>query len=271
MNIDELRERPHLSASSINDYLDCGLGFKFSRIDRAEPEYISATLLFGKCIHKVLEEFHQAKMNGRKRILDNLLERFEFHWLGINGQATSIQFKEGDDCKSLLQKGWDILRVYYDQLPRDRYKVLATENPFSFLLEGIDIPLIGIMDLIEQDEAGNIIITDFKTSNRAYSKDEIDKNLQLTIYHMAAKRNGFSDREIILKFDCLIKTKTPKFEQYYTVRTEEDEKRVVRKIQEIWRGIQQGVFIPNDDGWKCGYCSFKQHCDAWFRRRELEP
>lgn len=266
MNIDELREHPHLSASSINDFIECGLYFKFGRMDKFCPEYTAATLVFGKCIHKVLEEFHQAKMNGHPRILDNLLERFEFHWAGSNGQITDMQFKEGEDYASLLQKGFDILKVYYEQLPQDCYKVLSTENPFSFQLEGIDIPIIGVMDLIEQDESGNLIITDFKTSNRSYSKDEIDKNLQLTLYYMAAKRIGFADREIILKFDCLIKTKTPKFEQYYTVRNEEDERRLTKKIQEIGRGINQGIFIPNDSGWKCGYCSYKQHCNEWFRQ-----
>jgi putative RecB family exonuclease len=77
---------------------------------------------------------------------------------------------------------------------------------------------------------------------------------------------GYSDREILLRFDCLIKTKTPKFEQYYTSRTETDEKRAVRKINEVWRGIYKGVFIPNDStsNWKCKGCAFKKPCDEWF-------
>ncbi len=56
------------------------------------------------------------------------------------------------------------------------------------------------MDLIEEDSAGTIIITDFKTSGRAYSKDEVNQNQQLTMYQIAAKRNGYGDREILLRF-----------------------------------------------------------------------
>ena len=81
---------------------------------------------------------------------------------------------------------------------------------------------------------------------------------------MAAKANGFSDREVLLKFDCLVKTKNPKFEQYYTTRTETEELRLIRKIQRVWEGISKGVFIPNDTGWKCKTCPYKKACDEWF-------
>jgi len=61
-----------------------------------------------------------------------------------------------------------------------------------------------------------------------------------------AKANGFAGREILLRFDCLIKTLKPKFETYYTVRSEVDEKRLIKKIQQVWDGISKGVFVPND-------------------------
>jgi putative RecB family exonuclease len=81
---------------------------------------------------------------------------------------------------------------------------------------------------------------------------------------MAARANGFADREILLKFDCLVKTKTPKFEQYYTTRTDIDEIRLIRKIQTVWNGIASQVYIPNDTGWKCKGCPYKKACNEWF-------
>ena len=41
MEISELRDQAHLSASGINDYLECGLLYKFSRIDKRQPESYS--------------------------------------------------------------------------------------------------------------------------------------------------------------------------------------------------------------------------------------
>ena len=126
------------------------------------------------------------------------------------------------------------------------------------------MPIIGATDLIEEDDSGTIIITDWKTSARAYGIDEVDRNQQLTCYQLAAKANGFNHREIVLKFDTLIKTKKPKFEQYYTVRTGIDEKRLIRKIKKVWEGIEKGVFVPNDTSWKCPSCHYRRHCDEWF-------
>ena len=86
------------------------------------------------------------------------------------------------------------------------------------------MPIIGAIDLVEQDECrhnNHHGLQDMLAS--LFNADEIDQNPQMTIYQMAAKANGFADREILLKFDCLIKTKTPKFEQYCTTRSEIDE------------------------------------------------
>jgi len=143
------------------------------------------------------------------------------------------------------------------------YDVLALEEPFELQLDGIDIPIIGVMDMVEEDESGTIIITDHKTAARAYSTEEVDKNFQLTVYHMAARKNGYAGRDIVMKFDCLIKTKTPRFDQVYTVRSEESEHRAVKKIQSVWEGISKGLFIPNDNSWRCSTCSYISHCEQW--------
>ena len=39
MELGELRQQPHLSASGIGDYVECSLLYKFSRIDKLVLEY----------------------------------------------------------------------------------------------------------------------------------------------------------------------------------------------------------------------------------------
>jgi len=267
MDIQTLRQQPHLSASSINDYVECGLLYKLGKIDQVQPEYTSDALLFGSTIHKILELFYLAKKGKMKLALEFLHQEWETQWQDTVNQHPDIRYKDGENFESLLLQGQQLLAAYYQDVPQDSFKVLQTEYPFSFTMEGVPVPIIGVMDLIEEDDGGNVVITDFKTSSRAYSTDEIDKSFQLTVYHMAARRNGFADREILLRFDCLIKTRTPKFQQYYTVRNEEDEQRAIKKIQSVWNGIQKGVFVPNDTSWKCGYCSFQKQCRDWFRKK----
>lgn len=268
LSIQELRQSPHLSASSINSYMDCGLSYKFSRVDGIPPEFTADALLFGSCIHKALEEFNNAKRNKHQKSPEELQARFASAWNESVRENESIQFKKGESADSLLEKGMTMLAAYYAQNPPNQYKVMGAEIPFSFTMEGLPVPVIGVMDLVEEDEGGNLIITDFKTTSRSFSRKEIDESLQLTVYSMAVKEFGFSHQEILLKFDCLIKTRTPKFEQYYTIRTEADEQRARKKILRVWDGIQKKVFIPNDSSWKCAGCAYKKHCDSWFEREE---
>ena len=126
------------------------------------------------------------------------------------------------------------------------------------------------MDLVEEDNAGTLIITDFKTSGRAYSKDEVDQNQQLTMYQIAAKHNGYADREILLRFDTLVKTKIPRFECYWTTRSQLDERRLMKKLAQVWHGISNGVWVANDTSWKCKGCAYKQACDEYLEGEEYD-
>ncbi len=267
MQLSELRKSPHLSASSVGEYVECGLLYKFGRIDRLPLEFKSEALEFGTVIHLVLGDYYNEKRTGKKMALTNVHKSFEDHWHRVAEKRTDIQYGSGRDFKTLLRDGIDLLTAWYNKLPDDQFNVLAIEEAFSFTLPGLTIPIISAMDLIEEDEAGTLIITDFKTSGKAYSIDDVDLNQQLTTYQMAAKENGYGDREILLRIDCLIKTQKPKFEQYYTTRSEIDELRVARKIREVWKGISKGVFVPNDTSWKCKNCSYKTACNDWFLRR----
>jgi len=264
MNIAELRKEPHLSVSSVNDYIECGLYYEFSRIEHLEPEFKSEALVFGTTIHRVLADFYQEKMIGHIMSDDELQSLFETYWNEAEEDNSEIKYKEGRDFNTALDEGKALLKAFSDNYPNDNFNILAIEEPFHFYIDGLETPIVGYIDLIEEDENGTIIITDHKTSSRAYCKNDVEKNFQLTVYYMAAKAKGFSDREILLKFDCLIKTKTPKFEQYYTKRTPIDEKRAIKKITKVWEGIEQCIFIPDDGSWRCKDCSFRKNCDQWF-------
>ena len=270
MVLSELRQQPHLSASSIGEYVECSLLYRFGRIDRLPMEFKSDALEFGTCIHRVLEQYYSARMIGEKMLLKDVHQIFETTWTAIAADRDDIRYNGDNDFKSLLMYGKDLLTAWYNKLPDDQFNILAIEEAFSFTLPGVPISIIGAMDLVEEDSAGTLIITDFKTSGRAYSKDEVDQNQQLTMYQIAAKRNGYGDREILLRFDTLIKTKTPKFEQYWTTRSQLDERRLIKKAVQVWDGISKGVFVANDTSWKCKGCAYKQACDAYLEGEEYD-
>ncbi len=265
MILQELRKQPHLSASAINSYIDCSLAYRFSKIDKIPVEQLSADMLLGSAVHKALQVFYEVKKAGDKLPLAELLQAFEVAWVEEAKGRDNVQYKPGKSYLTMLNEGKALLSTYHKELPEDNFKVLATERAFSFNIDNLPIPIIGQIDLVEEDEAGTIIITDFKTTGKSYSASDVDNNFQLTIYNLAAKAIGFRDREILIRFDCLVKTRTPKFEQHYTIRTKEDEKRAIKKILHVWDGISKKVFIPNDTSWKCSFCEYKDACNEWFQ------
>jgi putative RecB family exonuclease len=266
MELTELRKVAHLSASSINDYIDCGLLYKFGRIDRIQPEFKSDAMEFGSAVHLALAEFHMEKMRGKLPTVKQLHNFLEDHWRKLTNQRDDIKYAEGNSPDILLLQGQELLTAYYNKSSWREYECVGIEEPFSFTVEGCPLPIIGSIDLIEKDSSGTIIINDFKTSARAYSNDEVDRNFQLTVYQLAAKASGYENMNILLRFDCLIKTKQPKFESYYTTRSATDETRARKKIAEVSKGIARGIFIPNDSAsnYKCKNCSYKRNCDEWF-------
>lgn len=270
MEISELRKKPHLSASSINSYLECGLQYKFSRVDKLKPDFTADTLVYGSAIHKAIEYVQTNRLFGDSTSPQEAAEFFEKQWREAAEGNENIQYRKGTSFKSLLAQGRKLMSVYVEAFPDTGCNVLALEEPFELKLEGVDIPIIGVMDMVEEDDSGTIIITDHKTAARAFSSEEIDKNFQLTVYHMAARKNGYAGRDILMKFDCLIKTKTPRFEQLYTLRSEEAELRAVKKIKCVYQGISKGLFIPNDNSWRCSTCSYKSHCLKWHENEQEE-
>lgn len=261
---EEIRKRPHLSASQVTAYMDCGLHYRFAKIDRIKPKSTSAEMLLGSAIHLVLADYYAAIREGMSFSITEMKESFTGHWQRLCREAINLHYQTGKDDQVLLRGGLMLLEAFHRDHPGEDGMVMGIEEPFVLTIPGIPIPVIGVYDLVLEDDHGVVIIVDHKTTAKSYSNAEIDKNFQMTLYHMAARANGFANREILLRLDTLVKTKEPKFIQCYTTRSEMDELRAIQKIKAVWHGIQQGVFIPNDNSWKCSGCSYRSHCDQWF-------
>ena len=164
MVLSELRQQPHLVRIVHREI--CRLLIAYTNSDVSIGCLWNSNQrpwIFGTCIHRVLEQFYSARMIGEKMLLKDVHQIFETTWTGIAADRDDIRYNGDNDFKSLLMYGKDLLTAWYNKLPDDGFTILAIEEAFSFTLPGIPIPIIGAMDLVEEDSAGTIIITDFKT------------------------------------------------------------------------------------------------------------
>ena len=68
---------------------------------------------------------------------------------------------------------------------------------------------------------------------------------------MAMLQQGFTGRDIFLRFDVLIKNKIPKFEQIYITRTEADFAKATNKIRQVYEAMKHELYIANLGNFLC--------------------
>jgi hypothetical protein len=128
--------------------------------------------------------------------------------------------------------------------------------------EDLGIPLVGIMDLVLDSEAGPVI-ADFKSSAKSAEPLEITHEIQLTSYAYLF-RHCAQRQEAGLEIRSLIKTKVAKVEFHrYPARTEGHLRRLFSIIREYLDALDAGRFNYRP-GFSCGFCDFRDGpCRQW--------
>ena len=73
----EMRQQPHVSFTQIDQYLRCPLKYRFTYIDRLEPEFVPAALAFGSGIHGAAAFLFRGGSDGTPPSLADVQAFFE--------------------------------------------------------------------------------------------------------------------------------------------------------------------------------------------------
>jgi putative RecB family exonuclease len=268
--LEDFKAELHISHSQIFGYLNCSLKYFFGYVEGRMPEHRPAALLFGSAIHAAIARYYKTlKEQGGRESLPLLQDLFEDHWSWqTEDTGIPVLYKDGSDRESMLNEGQRLVKTFYENV--DPMEVVAVEEPLSAPLydeDGnlTDFNLIGIVDLIEKDQKGNVITVDHKTAARAYSTDKIEQDLQMTVYSYLVCANKLvpAKSDTAHRFDVFIKLKKePRLDIYHTTRTAADRRRLAKTISRVLRGIEAGVFFPNP-GWMCSDCQHARACVNW--------
>ena len=116
--------------------------------------------------------------------------------------------------------------------------------------------LVGKIDAIFTDDT----IIEIKTTGKSPVQQEIDSNLQVTLYSWAY-RMLFGQQEKAIKVVNLVKTKEPKIVVTETQRTERDHSWLIATTTQVIRAIDNKLFYPNPiGGFGCFNCQYQAHC-----------
>jgi len=264
-----LRNRPHLSYSQINTYLNCSLKYYFQYVAGLPKERISVALPFGRSMHAAFErQYKHLQSEHVPESLEVLREFFSDHLVTTLSLIDEeiIFKKETADIDSALSMGQNLLTVFHRHSSQvDPESIVGVEMPLSCSLgDELNLDLVGIIDLLLEDEQGNLIVVDNKTSKMPYNQTNVDQDLQMSCYGVLLEDSEQINRSdnLSCRFDVLRKLKTPTMESYSTVRTPLDRMRFHKIAAKVIEGIDQELFIPNRS-WMCGDCPYSDACQNW--------
>jgi putative RecB family exonuclease len=125
--------------------------------------------------------------------------------------------------------------------------------------QDLGIPLLGVMDLVVQEETGPVIV-DFKTAARADELSELAREIQLGCYGYLF-RQATGTLESALEIRRLVKTKTPQISFHrWPARTERHFGRLFAVIRAYLDDLHSERFVFRP-GQGCSYCDFRErHC-----------
>ena len=258
--------RDYISHSQISLYLQCPLKYAFQYIDGIRLTYIPSSMAFGRSIHRAIASFYETAQEGKPFRLKAWLKVFEEDWKETQ-EKEEIRYAKGEDYETLLRQGQELLRTYARKM--NPQKVIAVEESFSVDLEDpesgeiLPLPLQGVVDLVEEDQNGNVVVVDHKTAKRRYADWQIDGNLQLSIYAYAAKEMGWcTSEEVLCRLDVLLKTKKPQVIHYYVTKGKEDFVKLYQIVSAIREAMQAEIVYPRYGYW-CGDCPYLDRCREW--------
>ncbi len=229
-----------LSYSKMDRYKTCPLSYKLHYLDKFKSEP-SDPLIFGKLIHTCLELYVKNAKYGENEILDIFTQQYT---------------KENLTDQSMFEEGRQILISWVTNNPDvHQLNILGIEQEIRMNIAGFD--LIGYIDRIDQLDDDTIEIIDYKTNRMIFSREDVDQNLQMSIYTIALK-SLYPDKKIVCRFDMLRHGFS-----MHTQRSEEQLDAAVDYIKSVGNQLKTASTFPAKLNTNCIYCDHRQNCGVF--------
>jgi len=241
-----------ISYSRADCYRRCPQSYKLRYVDGIRPEPPPVVILGGH-VHEALKRLHNPSLPVFPS-LDQLIEWFQESWA-----TNPIEAADGMDW---FQRGVDLLRDYHAVAAKRPRRTGNVEIPFSIPFEG-EHQIVGRIDRLDMPEPDLVEVIDYKTG-RVPTQPDVDENLQLACYQMAART--------LYPMAGRIRTTLYYLATNFPMSTEFDDEAIERhkdELRQVIAGIEAGHFEARQQR-ACDYCDCHDYCDL-FRRPEPVP
>ena len=242
-----------LSPSRVESFLSCPLAFRFSSIERLpEPPSVAATR--GSLVHRALELLFVYPAAERTPAA-----------LDAADEAAIVEYRTDPDF-TLLGLTDAQAAVFDDECRQLAGNYLTMEDPTTIRDIGLndgarprvgELTLRGIIDRLELDADGELIVTDYKTG-RAPSPNWERKSLSGLNFYAFLCEAIFGKRPAAIRLmylksgETITATPSEQSTKFLTTRT-------TAVYKAVATACQRDDFRPRQSA-LCNYCSFQQWC-----------
>jgi putative RecB family exonuclease len=256
--------------SQIVMYTNCGMAYRLRYIDGLKrPPGVAA--ITGTATHKSVEKNLGHKIKTGELLPLEAVE--EIAAASVNqvwdADGVLLSEEERDEGEAQLRgrtvdQAVALARLHHQEVA-PHIQPLAVERTFKLVLPNHPVDVVGTIDVEEKDA-----IRDHKCYKKTPRQDDVDRSLQLTLYGLAKKvlDGGANPKRLYL--DVMVKNKEPKVQVFQTMRSDEDYRCFLDRLDVVANAIAQGVFIPaTPDNWRCSpkWCGYFDVCEYGARRR----
>jgi RecB family exonuclease len=244
------------SYSRLHRFAHCPLSYKLHYIDWLPPEPSTESEL-GVVLHRALERVVRDHAGaGRTGPLDAARAAAEYRlaWSESDLSDPAV-FAEGLD----LVKRWVAREGVVDAAD-----VLAVEQVFDVEVGGVR--LLGAMDRVDRIADDAVRVRDYKSGRIPPSRQDVEENLQLAIYDLAAAQLWPWAKRVEVGLDLLRHDRVIALERSGSQR---DATR--RYVQAMVARIEATSDFPARLSTLCTHCDQRTHCSAYMAAHAADP
>jgi putative RecB family exonuclease len=247
------------SHSSLACYETCPKKYELRYVQRVPVETEGIESFVGKRVHEVLERLYQFAGRGLVPSLERVLQRFRANWEAGYEPARVRIVREGDEMSDYLRVGERCLENAYRRLYPFDDETLGLEHPVEFPLDADgSYAMRGVIDRVVRGRDGALEIHDYKTGRWLPKQSELDRDRQLALYEIGARRAFGEAGEVRLVWHFL---------RQGQVRSS---RRTPEQLAEAGEAARETIDrIRAETAWKprpgalCPWCEYRPLCPAF--------